>query len=189
MIPVRRVMREKRRVVMPLFVVLLANLVLLAVAVFPLARRVNGAEQRADAMRQSRLGAERELAAARATAEGKDRAARELQKFYAEVLPADQAAARRITYARLARLGREAGLDPGRGRFDAEPVKDSALSQLLITLELEGDYRSIRRFIYLLETAPEFTIIENVLLASAEEGVLRLTLELSTYYKGAADGD
>lgn len=189
MIPVRRVIREKRRLVMPLFVVLLANVVLLAVAVYPLARRVNGVEQRASAARQSRLGAERELKTAKATLEGKDRAGQELEKFYAEVLPADQTAARRITYARLARLGREAGLDPGRGRFESEPVKNSVLSELRTTLELEGDYRAIRRFIYLLETAPEFTIIENVLLASAEEGVLRLTLELSTYYKGSADGN
>ena len=27
---------------------------------------------------------------------------------------------------------------------------------------LEGDYREIRRFIYRLETAPEFVVLENV---------------------------
>jgi Tfp pilus assembly protein PilO len=54
---------------------------------------------------------------------------------------------------------------------------------LMTTLELEGDYRAIRRFIYLVETAPEFTIIQNVTLAQSQQrGSLQLTLSLTTYY-------
>lgn len=189
MIPVRRVIEEKRRFVLPLFVVLLANLVLYAVAVYPLERRVNGAEEQAQIARAARLAGEREHAIARATLEGKDRADRELRKFYAEVLPGDQPSARRITYLRLARLAREAGLEPGRSTFETEALKGSTLTRLGMSLDLQGDYSAIRRFVYLLETAPEFTIIENVTLASSEQGPLNLTLSLATYYRTRADGD
>jgi hypothetical protein len=189
MIPVKRIAAEKRTIVVPLLIALAANVVLYAVAVYPLARRVGSAEQRANVARSARQAAEREQNAARATLEGKDRADRELKKFYADVLPADQAAARRITYLRLDRFAREAGLDPGHTRFTPKEVRDSSLTELDTTVELEGDYRAVRRFLYLLETAPEFTIIQNVALSSTEEGPLRLTLSLVTYFRTGSDGD
>ncbi len=189
MIPLKRIAAEKRAFVWPLAIALAANVVLYAVAVYPLARTVGSSEQRAQAARSARQSAEREYAAARATLEGKDRADRELKKFYAEVLPADQAAARRITYLRLSRLARDAGLEPGHARFAPKDVKESSLTQLETTVELQGDYRAIRRFVYLLESAPEFTIIQNVQLASTEEGPLRLTLSLATYYRTEGHGD
>ena len=189
MIPLRRVVTEKRAVVLPLAIALGANVVLYAAAVYPLARTVGTAEQRASIARAARQAAEREHAAARATLEGKDRADQELRKFYAEVLPANQTAARRITYLRLDRLAREAGLEPGRARFEPKEVKNSSLTELETTLELQGDYRAIRRFVYLLETAPEFTIIQNVELASSDQGPLQLTLSLATYYRTAGNGD
>lgn len=189
MIPIRRVLDEKRRLVWPLVIALLANVVLYAVAVYPLARKVRGAEAQAEIARAARSAAQREHTVARATLEGKDRAHRELRKFYAEILPSDQPAARRITYLRLARLAREAGLEPGRSAFSALPVKESALTKLSTALDLQGDYGAIRRFVYLLETAPEFTIIENVTLASGGQGGLHLTLQLATYYRTSGDGD
>jgi Tfp pilus assembly protein PilO len=189
-IPLRRILAEKRRIVIPLLIALAANLVLYAAAVYPLSRKVGSAEERAATARAAREAAEREHTAARATLEGKDRADRELQKFYAEILPSDQAAARRITYLRLDRLSREAGLEPGRTRFDPRKVRDSSLTELDTTVELQGDYRAIRRFVYLLETAPEFTIIQNVELSSSEEGPLQLTLSLVTYYRtSGSNGD
>lgn len=189
MIPLRRVVAEKRGTVIALVVVLAANVVLYAAAVYPLARKVGTAEQRASVARAARQGAERQHAAVRATLEGKDRADEELKKFYADVLPANQAAARRITYLRLDRLAREAGLEPGRTRFTPKEVRDSSLTELETDLQLEGDYRSIRRFLFLLETAPEFTIINRVALTSSEEGPLQLALSLVTYYRTPGDAD
>ena len=191
MIPIRRIFEEKRRVGMPLFVALLANVALYAFAVYPLERRAAGAQQRADNARTARVNAERELANAKGTIEGTDRADRELQKFYREVLPVSQAAARRVTYLRLARLAREAALDPGHtARFEPVAIKDSRLRRLHTTLDLQGSYRAIRRFIYLVETAPEFMIIENVSLSQSGpgDGSLQVRLELSTYYSGPPSG-
>jgi hypothetical protein len=189
MIPVRRVIDEKRPVVLPLLIALLANVALYALAVYPLERSVGGAEERAQMAGAARAAAARDHVVARATLEGKDRADLELKKFYADVLPGDQRSARRITYLRLSRLAREAGLDPGRSNFTTEPVKESTLTRLGISLDLQGDYGAIRRFVHLLETAPEFTIIENVTLTSSEQGRLQLNLALATYYRTEADGD
>jgi hypothetical protein len=185
LIPIRRALEEKRRYVTPLVAALVANVALYALAVYPLQRRAEGAQARADAAHRARLGAERELAMARGTIEGTDRADQELRKFYRDVLPDSQAAARRETYLRLSRLAQQAELDPGHtASFEPVSVRDSRLTRLKTTLDLQGDYRAIRRFIYLLETAPEFTIIDHVALSRSgpEGGGLRLTLELSTYY-------
>ena len=40
--------------------------------------------------------------------------------------------------------------------------KGSQLSKLTTTYTLTGDYRDVRRFIYSLETAPEFIVLENI---------------------------
>ena len=50
---------------------------------------------------------------------------------------------------------------------------------------LAGEYENIRRFIEALETAPEFLVIEEVVLSQRQEASdseLVLTLGLSTYY-------
>ena len=50
---------------------------------------------------------------------------------------------------------------------------------------LSGAYRDIRRFIHALETAPEFLVIEEIVLSRGDEseGGEVLNLVLSTYYR------
>ena len=49
---------------------------------------------------------------------------------------------------------------------------------------LQGDYESVRRFVYALETAPQFVIIDDMTLVQGEAGKpLTLTLALSTYFR------
>ena len=56
---------------------------------------------------------------------------------------------------------------------------------------LAGAYRDIREFIYRLETAPEFILIEEVLLTQVSETdeALVLTLGVSTYYREEPMGE
>jgi hypothetical protein len=57
---------------------------------------------------------------------------------------------------------------------------------------LTGDYRDVRKFIYSLETAPEFIVLENVGLTSpGEQGQTRglaMTLDIATYFRSGNDG-
>jgi Tfp pilus assembly protein PilO len=65
-----------------------------------------------------------------------------------------------------------------------ERDEDSRLARLQVSMVLSGAYRDIRRFIHALETAPEFVIIEEIVLSQGNETEIGevLSLGLSTYY-------
>jgi Tfp pilus assembly protein PilO len=191
MTSVRRIFEEKRRLIVPLLVAIAANIALYAFAVYPLERRVATAGARAEAAAAARRAAESNHKDAQATVIGMDRADEELKKFYNSILPTDQTGARRITYVRLARMAREAGLRTERGTIESASIDDSRLSRLRMTMTLEGEYDEIRRFIHRIETAPEFTVIEDVAVQrGADEGsTLVLELAVTTYYWTTGHGN
>ena len=96
--------------ILPLAILAVANLAALLLIVYPLSRRVAATEQRAQDIGMRLARATQEYRAARATLEGRERTDKQLERFYAEVLPRDQTAARRITYLKLAQLARDADL-------------------------------------------------------------------------------
>ena len=58
------------------------------------------------------------------------------------------------------------------------------------TMVLQGDYRNIRQFIYELESAPNFLIIDDLTITEKSIGEAQtLTISMSTYFrdKGTAD--
>lgn len=192
MTDVARVLREKRRVVLPLAFFAIANVVLYAVVVFPLKRQVANAEVEARAQHQHLNAARFDLKNAKATVTGKAQADSALQKFYKDVLPSDQGIARRLTYTRLAQLARQANVKLEHGTNNVSKEKESSLSKLTTTYTLTGDYRDVRKFIYSLETAPEFIVLENVGLTSPGEQAqtrgLAMNLEIATYFRSGNDG-
>jgi Tfp pilus assembly protein PilO len=187
----RRIVRERRAVMLPLAGIAILNLAVYAVAVYPLALRASATEQRRMVAERQLAAAQREAAAAREMLTSKDRADVELQKFYGEVLPGDLAGARRITYARLAQLAQDADLRYERRSYEPEANYEGSLQKVKITMVLEGEYRNVRRFIHALETAPEFVVIEDVALAEGADpnSPLTLTLGLATYFRPEAHGD
>jgi Tfp pilus assembly protein PilO len=187
-----RIFSEKRRLIVPLAIAAAANLVALAVLVYPLSRRVDGSETRARVAAQRLSAASLDYRAARATLEGRQHTDKQLDQFYVDVLPHNQAAARRIAYLRLAQLAREGNLDYQQRAISPEHTKDSTLSQLVLTMSLEGDYRDIRAFIHTLETSPDFIVVKSVGLAKARDAKkqgLTVALTLATYYHADADAD
>jgi Tfp pilus assembly protein PilO len=188
-----RIFSEKRHLIVPLAVAAAVNLAALALLVYPLSRRVASSETRATVAAQQLAAASLDYRAARATLEGRQRTDKQLDQFYLEVLPHDQAAARRITYLRLAQLARDGNLDYQQRSINQEHEKGSTLSRLMLTMALEGDYRDIRKFIHTLETAPDFIVVRSVGLAKPgdqkkQQQQLTVALTLATYYR-AADVD
>jgi hypothetical protein len=186
----RRILRERRAVVVPLAVAAVLNLAVYAVVIYPLSLRVSSTEQRTQVAQGQLAAAQREYAASRAMLTSKDRADVELRKFYGEVLPDDLAGARRITYARLAQLARDADLRYERRSYEPDANYDGSLQKVQITMVLEGEYRNVRRFIHELETAPEFVVMEDVALAEGTDpdAPLTLTLQLATYFRVEGHG-
>lgn len=183
-----RVMAEKRRLVLPLMVGVIANIVLYALVVFPLGRQVASAQDQARVEHEQLYRAQADHKSAKATVAGKQQADFALQKFYKDVLPASDGIARKLTYTRLAQLARQANVSLEHGSNAIKHEKGSQLSKLTTTYTLSGDYRDVRRFIYSLETAPEFIVLENIGLTSGggEQQVKRglaMMLEIATYFR------
>jgi Tfp pilus assembly protein PilO len=181
---VRRAMAEHRRVIIPLSVALVVNVLAYILIVYPLAERVANVTQRDVAAERALAQATADYGQAAGTLTGKARASTELTTFYNDVLPRDLSGARRLTYLRLAQLARESNLRFESGSYQPVDERGSTLTRLKIELVLGGSYADIRTFIHALESSPEFVVIDNVELAEgADGGSLGVTLELSTYYR------
>lgn len=185
-----RVLRERRPTVILLAAALAANVLAYFVVARPLQFKSVGSADRAASAAANLVAAERELAQARALVSGKARADEELSAFYQKVLPADLTAARRMTYASLPALARKTNVQyEARTTTIDEKGKDTHLGHMTIRMVLEGDYRDIRQFIYQLETASDFVIIDDLTLSDgAAAEPQRLTINLSTYYRLGASG-
>ena len=187
----RRVLTEKRRLILPIAIALLVNVALFAIVVYPLSQKVSGGEQQSTAATATLNAAKRDYQGAQATVKGKSQADQELQKFYSDVLPPDMSAARRITFLRIQQLAQQSGLRVERTTTEAKPERDSQLVKFIYRVALSGEYRSIRRFIYDLETAPEFLVLENVELTQSEveNRGINVNVEIATYYRTTANGN
>jgi len=182
----RRIMGEKRRVIVPLVLALVANIAVYVLVVYPLGVKSESSSDRAAAAAQARQAAERDMAAAEALVRGKSTADEELATFYDKVLPSSFDEAQRMTYARLPALATKANmrLIQREGDRDRESERQSHLGRLRTRMTLEGGYESVRRFLYELETASEFIIVDDVSLGQPDANKpLTLTVELSTYYR------
>ena len=191
MTDVRRIVQENRRVVYILAGALVINAALYALVVYPLSQRVASGEQEAGESTRALVAARKTFDSARGTVSGKKEADAELVKFYEDVLPPDLSGARRVLYPRLDQLARKANLTLGAYRFhlDANAIGD--LRKISMTMNLTGDYSSVRRFIHELETAPEFLVLESVAVTAAAEGDRRLNViaQVATYYRAPEHGN
>ena len=187
----RRVLAEKRTPIVALTLAIIANVGVYVFAVYPLGVRSASAAERADAAAISLREAERDFANARDLIDGKSRADQELATFYGEVVPADESAARRMTYTPVVEIARKANVrflqrstDP-----DLKQAKKTGLGRLHTRIVFQCDYESFRAFIFELESAPEFMIIDDITLAQTDASKpLALTLEMSTYYRAGPNG-
>jgi Tfp pilus assembly protein PilO len=188
MTPTRRIIAEKSRYLYPLVGALVLNAVLLGVVVLPLSRKVQGGEQAAQESAVALALARKDFGAARATVTGKDSADAELKKFYSAVLPTDMSQARRITF-KLSEMAKNANLVQGRSSTKPSQDRDSVLGKLTTEQTLTGQYRDIRQFIYDLETAPDFLILEHVGLSQGPDGsgALVMNVRVATYYRAGGD--
>ena len=78
--------------------------------------------------------------------------------------------------------------DPPAGLSSPRVAQPFASPSTPTTYTLTGDYRDVRRFIYSLETAPEFIVLENIGLSSAigeeqQPRTLAMTLDIATYFR------
>jgi hypothetical protein len=186
----RRILHEKRLLILPIALGVVANIAAYVFWVRPLELKSAGVTGHAAKARLTLQAAERDNTAATALVNGTSRADQELSTFYGGVLPGDQPSARRLTYTALPALAKKMNVKFLERRTDVDPPKrDDKVARLKIRTELQGDYEDLRQFIYELESSPEFVIIDDVTLSQNDpEKPLTLTIELSTYYRLDGNG-
>ena len=190
----RRILAEKRLPVLLVAAALAVDAALYALVVHPAAAARAAAEERAARAERARDDAGRSLTAAEAALAGTTDAAEAVETFYLDVLPVDLADARARTSRRLAELAAQHGLVLEQRSMMPEHDAESLLGRLRMTMRLEGEYRSLRRFVYALETGAEFIVIEEIALRDGErdDAAQVLTIGLVTYYgaeRAATSGD
>ncbi len=183
----RRVVSERRIIVIPLLTALAINLIVIVAVVMPLSRSVVGDESRAQDVKLALASANRMARVANDTKVSQSQADVELRKFYAEVLPTTLGDARSLLYVELAKLAGEAGVQHQSGVFEQEEVEDSQLVRYRTDVALTGEYAGIRRFLYHLETSERFFVVESVKLGQSGQrqgatGSLEVVLRVATYY-------
>ncbi|HUE90387.1 MAG TPA: type 4a pilus biogenesis protein PilO [Vicinamibacterales bacterium] len=185
-VPLARIVREHRAALLPLAIVLAANLIALAAVVLPLAQRVSFNEQRAETAERQRTQAEAEFKRAETLRDAQTQATDDLETFYAQVLPSNVAAARRIQL-RLQQTARAHGVHYQGSGTTEEEIRESNLLRLTMAVRLAGEYDDIRAFLYELETSPDFVVIDNIKLAEGNEAdaPLAVFLQVSTYYRAS----
>lgn len=192
MIDVRRIVSENRRAVWIITAALLINAAIFALVVYPLAQRVTSGQQQSGAATAELRAAQKTHTSARGTVTGKKEADVELQKFYKDVLPPDLSGARRVLYPHVPQLAQAANLTMVKYQWsEPESQRHSALTKLTMTLFLSGDYTNVRRFIHELEAAPEFLVLESVVVTSEAEGErkLNITAQVATYFRASDNGN
>jgi hypothetical protein len=184
----RRIFEERRGLIVPLALVFAVNVAVLLVAVVPLERSVANGQTSASAATAELATARRLEKQANDGRASKARADVELKKFYSEVLPPDLATAVKTTDFWLAQASRDAGLTFKGSRFQPKDVRGSRLTRAATEVTLEGRYPNIRKFLYAIENAKEFLVIEKVQLNESGQrltggnGALDISVVVSTYY-------
>jgi hypothetical protein len=183
---VKRVFSERRAVMIPLVLLLVVNLAVLGLVVWPLQNTVAGAQNEHFQAAADLQAARKAEADAKANRVGKERADTELKRFYSEVLPKDDREAVAVANFWLGRMAEDTRVLFKVGQWDRETDKDSRLKKVTGNVTLIGEYANVRRFLYEVETAQEFVIIESVKLSEAStaqtSNLLELSLEIATYY-------
>ena len=184
-----RILAEKRTFVTVVGAILVVDIALYALAIYPWLTKVSQSESRTSTAESQIEQGRTAFSAATTVSDITLLADNELERFYREILPRDLAGARLILSPFLDRLAEESDLVLERSSSVPEKESESLLARLRTTMMLAGEYEDIRRFIYAVETAPEFILIEEVILSKGDEAeeALILTLGLSTYYWAGLD--
>lgn len=184
----RRVFEERRQVMLPLLVLLVGNLVVLAFAVLPMRQAVSSATDAARAAQDGLEAARQAHEDAKVARSRKEEADTELRRFYTQILPRTAADASGLTDFWLHSQARRSNLEFQTGQYKLEPIRDSRLTKMSGKVLLRGTYANITRFLYDIETAEEFVVVEKVELGesgaveASSSGVIEIALDVATYF-------
>lgn len=108
---------------------------------------------------------------------------RDCSKFYQATF-LDKTTAYSAVVTDLGNIAEKAGLRPSDTSFKENDVKeDRSLTQVAISTSVEGSYSSVIKFINALEQSKNFYLLNDLHLASSNGGMIKLQLDLRTYFR------
>lgn len=107
-----------------------------------------------------------------------------VDELYSERLASESQRLTRII-AEVKDLAARSGLTPPSVAYPTEPFEDYSLRRRGFVFAVQGSYADLRKFINLLELSETFLTLEQISLAEASTGGLRIQLRISTLFATA----
>jgi Tfp pilus assembly protein PilO len=107
---------------------------------------------------------------------------RDCSKFYTDTF-LDKSMGYSSVVADLSSIAGKAGLRTSDTSFKENDVKDRSLTEVAISTSVEGSYASVIKFINGLEQSKNFYLLNDLHLASSNGGMIKLQLDLRTYFR------
>jgi Tfp pilus assembly protein PilO len=108
--------------------------------------------------------------------------AKDCSQFYGDTF-LEKSAAYSSVISDLTTIAEKSGLRASDTSFKENEVKDRSLTELAISTSVEGTYSSVIKFINGLERSKNFYLLNDLHLASATGGNIKLQLDLRTYFR------
>lgn len=83
----------------------------------------------------------------------------------------------------LGKIALQSGLRASSILFKETALEKRGVVQVKVSAAVEGDYGSLVRFINGLERSQNFYLLDGLSLASSDQGVIRLNLDLRSYFR------
>jgi type IV pilus assembly protein PilO len=83
----------------------------------------------------------------------------------------------------LGALAKDSGLQITSTHFRQRAIEKRGVDEITITISMQGAYPSLVSFINALERSKSFYLLDSLSLDSSSEGLLKLNLELRTYFR------
>jgi Tfp pilus assembly protein PilO len=159
----------------------LANIVVYGAVTYRLATKQERLTQQQASLSEEIATRQAELASLREEQERIERNDAVAEKFWSEVV---QPLTPGLTdaLAEIDRLARQSNVERGRTSYSQE-VLDVGLSEMSVSMPLQGDYFDLVRFINVLERSERFFLVREIALRDAAEGQLNLRCDLSFFVK------
>ena len=107
---------------------------------------------------------------------------RDCSKFYEDTF-LQKSTGYSVVDADLSGIAQKSGLRTADTSFKENEMKDRSLTEVAISTSVEGSYSSVIKFINGLEQSKNFYLLNDLHLASSSGGMIKLQLDLKTYFR------
>ncbi len=177
----------RRRLLVPLLLLLGLNLLTFGVYTLPRTLQERSIATRARLLREQIQGERQRAEQVRQRAAVLDANAKDTERFYREIV--GKRSERLVPLLKeIEGTAQSLGLGTRQSSFNPESLRDARLVRFVITMPLSGTYRQLVSFLDRLERSRQFLIVEQLRLHERQGKGADLSVMLSTYFRDEEGG-